>query len=102
MSSTGTEVNEVIDAEVFIFTKDACPDCSRLKSQLDRKGIPYTFLNVTKEGNEAYLDQIKEEGVQQMPYTKTKKVGNWTGVRPDKVLELNSAIKAEQQELAAA
>lgn len=98
----GTEVNEVTDAEVFIFTKNECGYCDRTKAFLDRKGIKFHYLNVSLEGNEHFYDQLVEEGVASMPAVRTKLAGDWTGMRPDKISELGLAHAAEQKALATA
>ena len=65
-----------------------CIQCDRTKVALDKKGIPYTFIDVT-ESEAAYTYVTTSLGYQQVPVVEVERasgdIDTWSGFRPDKL-----------------
>jgi glutaredoxin 3 len=55
-------------AEVTVYTTPTCPWCTKLKSYLDEKGVPYQEVNVAMD-NEAAKNLIDLSGQRSVPVT---------------------------------
>jgi len=53
-------------AHTEIYTKSWCPYSTRAKARLDRKGVPYTEIDVTTD-SERELEMIKRSGAHTVP-----------------------------------
>jgi glutaredoxin-like protein NrdH len=70
---------------VTVYTKPACQQCNATYRALDKKGIAYTSLDISKDA--AALENLKALGYQQAPVV-TSPIGDWSGFRDDKIDEL--------------
>lgn len=96
-----TNPNTTTDFSLRVFSKNNCPMCVNLKKNLDRKAIAYVEYNVEEDttvrpelNDMTPMDYVVNHlKVQQMPTTEIlNEHGNveeiFTGIRPDKILEL--------------
>ncbi|QFG12864.1 NrdH-like glutaredoxin [Arthrobacter phage Mimi] len=74
---------------VTVFTKPACTQCNATYRALDKKGITYKTVDITKDAD-AY-ERLVALGYQQAPVVETS-TDNWSGFRPDKIEELAQQI----------
>jgi glutaredoxin-like protein NrdH len=74
---------------VTVFTKPACTQCNATYRALDKKGIAYTTVDISKD--EVGLERLKALGFQQAPVVETS-TDSWSGFRPDKIEELAQQI----------
>ena len=70
---------------VTVYTKPACTQCRFTQKELDRTGIPYTTLDVTK--NPDALQHVQALGYLQAPVVETD-TEHWSGFKPDKIKAL--------------
>lgn len=67
-----------------LYTKPSCVQCDATKRDLEKKGVEYTAVDMTKDP--AALDYVKSLGHMQAPVlvmdTPTQPV-HWSGYRPD-------------------
>ena len=73
-----------------MFSTTWCGYCTRLKSQLDRAGVPYTEVNIEEVEGTAELVAAVTGGNQTVP----------TVVFPDGTTATNPSLSAVQQRLA--
>jgi glutaredoxin-like protein NrdH len=76
---------------VTVYTKPACVQCNATYRALDKKGIAYQTVDISKD--EAALERLKALGHMQAPVVEHVDnegalVDHWTGFRPDKIEEL--------------
>ena len=74
---------------VVMFSTTWCGYCTRLKSQLDRAGVPYTEVNIEEVEGTAELVAAVNGGNQTVP----------TVVFPDGSTATNPSLSAVQQRL---
>lgn len=74
---------------VVMFSTTWCGYCARLKSQLDRAGVPYTEVNIEEVEGTAELVAAVNGGNQTVP----------TVVFPDGTTATNPSLSAVQQRL---
>lgn len=82
---------------VTVFSKNDCSDCTALKKQFTRKGVPYTEINVQEDqepraefGGLTPMEHVVMNYGRQMPavvVTDDEWGDWWTGSRIDKILE---------------
>ena len=71
---------------ITLYTKANCPQCTATKRQLDRRGLPYTAVDITADA------RISDEGWRQMPVI-IAGGESWSGYRPDKIHELEARCR---------
>jgi glutaredoxin-like protein NrdH len=76
---------------VTVYTKPACVQCNATYRALDRKGIEYKKVDISQDP--AALEQIRDLGFMQAPVVITEN-DSWSGFRPDKIDELDTAVVA--------
>ena len=67
---------------ITLYTKANCPQCTATKRQLDKRGLPYTTVDIT--ANARISDRLRNEGWRQMPVIIADDE-SWSGYRPDKI-----------------
>lgn len=72
--------------KVTVYSKPKCPQCTATTRTLDRKGIPYTVVDVTTDADAYAL--VQELGYRQVPVVVIGNDHHWTGFRPDLIAEL--------------
>ena len=65
-----------------VYTKPACVQCEMTKKYMDKNGIEYTTVDITK--NQEAFDMVIGMGFQSAPVV-ISEVGNWSGFQPDKI-----------------
>jgi glutaredoxin-like protein NrdH len=65
-----------------VYTKPACVQCDMTKRYMDKNGIEYTTVDITKDPEA--LDMILGMGFQSAPVV-ISEAGNWAGFQPDKI-----------------
>ena len=71
---------------ITVYSKPACVQCTATTNELDRKGIEYTYIDLTKDMSA--MDTVKELGYMQAPVVVAGE-DHWSGFRPDKIGMLN-------------
>jgi len=72
---------------VTVYTKPSCVQCTATYRALDKAGIAYHSVDITKD-TEAF-DRLKALGHQSAPVVESP-VGDWAGFQPDRITELKS------------
>jgi len=67
---------------ITIFSTPSCIQCTATKREMDRKGIDYNMVDITKD--EAAYNQVKGLGYNQAPVVIAGD-DHWSGFRPDKI-----------------
>lgn len=70
---------------VTVYTKPGCVQCNATYRALDKKGIPYNSVDISKD--EDALERMKSLGFMQAPVVEAGS-DSWSGFRPDKIDEL--------------
>ena len=66
---------------ITLYTKANCPQCTATKRQLDKRGLPYTTVDIT--ANARISDRLRNEGWRQMPVIIADDE-SWSGIVPTK------------------
>ncbi|WP_077490863.1 glutaredoxin-like protein NrdH [Sinomonas mesophila] len=75
-------MNTETPAQVTVYSKPACVQCTATKRALDSKGIAYTEVDVTQ--SPSALEYISDElGYSQAPVVVVDDHNHWSGFRPD-------------------
>lgn len=53
-----------------VLGKDGCKFCDMTIELLESKGLEYEYIQIDKEGNEAYLNELKVLGLKTVPQIK--------------------------------
>lgn len=67
---------------VVIYTKPACVQCTATTREMDRKGIPYDLIDLTKDASA--MQKVQDMGYMQAPVVVAGEE-HWAGFRPDKI-----------------
>ena len=72
---------------ITVFGKSACTQCTATTREMERKGIEYTYVDLTEDSTA--LDKVTSLGYKQAPVVIA---GNdhWAGFRPDKITALQA------------
>ena len=73
---------------ITVYSKPACVQCTATTRELDRKGIPYKYVDLTED--ESAMDTVKDLGYMQAPVVIAGEE-HWSGFRPDKIGMLATA-----------
>lgn len=76
---------------VTVYTKPACVQCNATYRALDKNGIAYNSVDISKDAEA--LATLKDLGFQQAPVV-TSPTGNWSGYQPDRITELKEHFDA--------
>jgi len=68
-----------------VYTKPACVQCDMTKRYMDKNGIEYNTVDITKD--QEALDMILGMGFSSAPVVISDK-GNWAGFQPEKIDQL--------------
>lgn len=75
---------------ITVYTKPSCVQCVATYRELDRKGMPYDIVDLTKD--EAAFTKVQEMGYRQAPVVIAGD-DHWAGFRPDKIGALESQLE---------
>lgn len=67
---------------IIVYSKPACIQCTATTRELDRKGINYDVIDLTKD--ESAYNTVKDLGYMQAPVVVAGE-DHWSGFRPDKI-----------------
>ena len=67
---------------ITVYSKPACIQCTATTREMDRRGIPYSLIDITKD-DQAY-DKVRKLGYMQAPVVISEE-DHWSGFRPDKI-----------------
>lgn len=67
---------------ITVYSKPACVQCTATTRELDRKGIPYDYVDLTED--DAARDLVQGLGYMQAPVVVAGE-DHWSGFRPDKI-----------------
>ena len=67
---------------ITVYSKPACVQCTATTKELDRKGIAYDYVDITKDADA--MEQIATLGYRQAPVVVSGD-DHWSGFRPDKI-----------------
>jgi len=70
---------------VKVYSKPACVQCSATTREMDRRGISYEKIDLTK--NMSAFEEIIAMGYRQVPVVISED-DHWSGFRPDKIAAL--------------
>ncbi len=73
---------------ITIYSKPACMQCIATTREMDKKGIEYIYVDLTKD--DSAMAKIESLGYRQVPVVVAGD-DHWTGFRPDKIGALISA-----------
>ncbi len=73
---------------ITVYSKPSCVQCTATTRELDRKGIPYEYVDLTED--DAARDLVQGLGYMQAPVVVAGE-DHWSGFRPDKIGLLASA-----------
>lgn len=76
-------------ATVTIYSKPACVQCDATYRALDRKGVEYEVVDLTKDA--AALEQVRALGYLQAPVVVAGE-RHWSGFRPDEIAALAATL----------
>ena len=68
---------------ITVYTKPSCPQCNATKNELNKKGLVYSTIDVTKD-KAAYTKITEEYGYKSVPVVVTQ-TGHWAGFQIDKL-----------------
>ncbi len=67
---------------IIVYSKPACIQCTATTREMDRKGIDYTVVDMSKD--EDALVTVRDMGYMQAPVVVAGEE-HWSGFRPDKI-----------------
>ena len=73
---------------ITVYTKPACVQCSATFRALDRAGIEFDVVDISRD--DAARDYVMSLGYLQAPVVVTD-TAHWSGFRPDRIRSLGSA-----------
>ena len=74
---------------ITVYSKPACVQCTATTRELDKKGISYEYVDLTKDI--PAMKKVREMGYMSAPVVITED-DHWGGFRPDKIAQLTSEI----------
>ena len=90
--------NDPATLSLTIFTKNDCPKCRNTEGQFDRKGVPFTEINVEEDtepreefGGLTPMEHVIAKYGREMPVVVVSDNtwgDHWTGLRIDKMIEV--------------
>jgi len=76
---------------VTVYSKPQCVQCDATYRALDKKGIEYTVVDITKDPEA--LEMVRSLGHLQAPVVVAGE-DNWSGFRPDQISKLAAKVAA--------
>lgn len=74
---------------ITVYSKPACVQCTATTRELDRRGIEYTYVDLTKDAEA--MDTIAALGYRQAPVVIAGDE-HWAGFRPDKIGQIKLEV----------
>lgn len=76
---------------ITLYSKPACVQCTATAREMDKKGIEYNYIDLTKDAEA--MEFVAGLGYRQAPVVVTTD-DHWAGFRPDKISALALAEAA--------
>lgn len=73
-------------AEVTVYSKPNCVDCTATKKLLNSVGVEFTEVNVTEDPS--VIASLKKEGFRKMPVVYADDQEPWSGFQEDRIRAL--------------
>ncbi len=70
---------------ITVYSKPACVQCTATTRELDKKGISYDYIDLTKDV--PAMKKVRDMGYMTAPVVITED-DHWGGFRPDKIAQL--------------
>jgi glutaredoxin-like protein NrdH len=67
---------------IIVYSTPACVQCTATARELDKKGIEYQYIDLTKD--ESAMTTVTDLGYKQAPVVVAGD-DHWSGFRPDKI-----------------
>ena len=67
---------------IIVYSKPACVQCTATVREMDRKGIEYTYVDLTED--DTAMEKVRDLGYMQAPVVVAGD-DHWAGFRPDKI-----------------
>lgn len=67
---------------IIVYSKPSCVQCTATTREMDRKGIEYTYVDLTED--DAAMEAVTNMGYRQAPVVVAGE-DHWAGFRPDKI-----------------
>ena len=74
---------------ITVYSKPACVQCTATTREMDRKNIPYTYIDLTKDADAMTI--VRDLGYMQAPVIVAGD-DHWAGFRPDKIAKLAETV----------
>lgn len=79
------------DFHVTLYSKPACVQCNATKRALDKKGLTYREVDLTK--SDESLEYVSEDlGYSMAPIVVVDEHNHWSGFRPDRIEATAAAL----------
>lgn len=82
--------------EITVYSKPACVQCEGTYRALDRKGLEYRVVDITK--NAEALEMVRGLGYLQAPVVVAGNT-HWSGFRPDKIAAIAAEMTTRERSL---
>ena len=76
-------MGDMIQAELVVWCKPSCVQCTATYRALDSKGIPYRVVDLSQD--DAALEYVKDLGYTAAPVVVVDDEDHWAGFRPDHI-----------------
>lgn len=76
--------------KVTVYSKPACVQCDATYRALDKRGIEYVVVDISKD--DAALELVRSLGYLQAPVVVAGEE-HWSGFRPDRIVALAAGIE---------
>ncbi|MGH1403975.1 MAG: glutaredoxin-like protein NrdH [Alphaproteobacteria bacterium] len=75
---------------IVVYSKPACVQCVATTREMDKRGIPYEYIDLTKDQDA--MATVRDLGYMQAPVVVAGDE-HWAGFRPDKIMKLDTAME---------
>lgn len=83
---TCTVISNLSVSDIVVYTGPECGNCLRTKNYLTSKGLGFIEIDITTDATAA--EKLREAGYTQLPVVEAPNGVSWSGMRPDRLIEL--------------
>jgi glutaredoxin-like protein NrdH len=87
-----TPASEPYIHPITVYSKPNCPNCTLTCRLLEREGIPYRVIDVSRDADA--LAHVKGLGYCAAPVVQVDADEHWSGFRPDRITALLDILEA--------
>lgn len=80
-----------MSAQVTVYGVEGCWRCTNTAQALELAGIVHQVVDVDTAG---LRDELRDQGIRELPYVVVDGGDSWTGLRLDKIVELRQLTLA--------